>query len=164
VNLRRLILAATLLIAAASAPAQQVRPNITTPKQSFGFNIGDDYHLANYVQLTAYWQKLASESDRMKLVEMGKTSEGRPQWMAIISSPENIKNLDHYRDISHKLALAKGLTDDQAHALAKEGKAVVWIDGGLRFAADLRTRLRDERLHRRRDDALPQGQHPARRL
>jgi hypothetical protein len=131
VNLRRLILAATLLIAAASAPAQQVRPNITTPKQSFGFNIGDDYHLANYVQLTAYWQKLASESDRMKLVEMGKTSEGRPQWMAIISSPENIKNLDHYRDISHKLALAKGLTDDQAHALAKEGKAVVWIDGGL---------------------------------
>jgi hypothetical protein len=107
------------------------RPDITTPKQALGFNIGDDYHLANYVQLTAYWQKLASESDRMKLVEMGKTSEGRPQWMAIISSPENIAKLDRYREISHKLALAKGLTDDEAHALAAEGKAVVWVDGGL---------------------------------
>ena len=44
---------------------------------------------------------------------------------------ENLKKLDHYKDISRRLALAEGLTDDQAHALAKEGKAVVWIDGGL---------------------------------
>jgi hypothetical protein len=29
------------------------------------------------------------------------------------------------------LSLAEGLTDDQARALAKEGKAVIWIDGGL---------------------------------
>jgi hypothetical protein len=134
VNLRKTIIVVAAMAALGLAPAltaQAPRANITTPRQSFGFNIGDDYHLANYVQLTAYWQKLASESDRMKLVSIGKTSEGRPQWMAIISSPENIKNLDHYRDISHKLALAKGLTDEQAHALAREGKAVVWIDGGL---------------------------------
>ena len=51
--------------------------------------------------------------------------------MAIITSPENIKNLDHYKDIAARLAHAEGLTDDQAHALAREGKAVVWIDGGL---------------------------------
>ena len=117
---------------------QAQRPEITTPKQAFGFNLGDDYHLANYVQLEAYWKQLASESDRMKLVSMGKTAEGRTQWMAVISSPENIKNLDHYRDIAHELATARTLTpdhtpltDDQAHALAAEGKAVVWIDGGL---------------------------------
>jgi hypothetical protein len=132
VNFRKtIVLAAVAASFCIAAGAQAPRANITTPKQAFGFNIGDDYHLANYVQLTAYWQKLASESDRMKLVEMGKTSEGRPQWMAIISSPENLKNLDHYKEISHKLALAKGLTDEQAHALAHEGKAVVWIDGGL---------------------------------
>src|SRR4029078_10344604 len=33
--------------------------------------------------------------------------------------------------IARRLALAEGLTEDQAHALAREGKAVVWIDGGL---------------------------------
>src|SRR5581483_8290437 len=109
----------------------QSSPHITTPKEQFGFDLGDDYQLTNYTQLSEYWHKLASESDRMKLVDMGKTAEGRSQYMAIVSSPENVRALEHYRDISKKLALAQGLTDDEAHALAREGKAVVWIDGGL---------------------------------
>jgi hypothetical protein len=106
-------------------------PHITTPKEQFGFNLGDDYQLTNYTQLTEYWHKLASESDRVKLVEIGKTAEGRAELMAIVSSPENLKQLAHYKEISRKLALAEGLSDDEAHALAREGKAVVWIDGGL---------------------------------
>ena len=104
---------------------------VTTPKQALGFNLGDDYQVANYTQLEAYWKKLAVESDRMKLVDIGATAEGRRQYMAIVSSPENLRNLDRYKDIARRLALAEGLTDDQAHALAREGKAVVWIDGGL---------------------------------
>ena len=104
---------------------------ITTPKQALGFNIGDDYYLANYVQLTTYWQTLAKESDRMKLVDIGPTAENRRQYMAIISSPENIAKLDHYKEISAKLARAENLTDAEAHALAEEGRAIVWIDGGL---------------------------------
>ena len=51
--------------------------------------------------------------------------------MMIITSPENLKKLDRYKEISARLAHAEGLTDEQAHALAREGKAVVWIDGGL---------------------------------
>ncbi len=109
----------------------QTAPKITTPKEQFGFNLGDDYQLTNYTQLVDYWKKLASESDRMKLVDIGKTAEGRPQYMAIVTSPENLKMLDHYKEISRKLAVAEGLTDEQAHALAHEGKAVIWIDGGL---------------------------------
>src|SRR3954462_4804064 len=67
----------------------------------------------------------------MKVVKIGKTAEGRPQLMAIITSPENFKKLDRYKEISRRLATVEGLTDEQARALAKEGKAVVWIDGGL---------------------------------
>ena len=67
----------------------------------------------------------------MKLVDIGPTAEGRRQYMAIITSPENLKKLDHYKEISRRLALAEGITEDQARALAREGKAVVWIDGGL---------------------------------
>ena len=101
------------------------------PKEEFGANFGDDYFLANYKQISAYWRKLASESDRMVVQEIGKTAEGRPQLMAIVTSPENHKKLARYKDISARLAHAEGLTDAQARALAKEGKAVVWIDGGL---------------------------------
>ena len=106
-------------------------PHITPPLEALGFNIGDDYHVANYTQLESYWKTLASESDRMKLVDIGSTAEGRRQYMAIISSPENIRRLAYYKDISARLARAEDLSDEEAHALAHEGKAVVWIDGGL---------------------------------
>ncbi len=109
----------------------QTPRHITSPKEQFGFDIGADYRLVNYTQLEAYWKKLASESDRIKLTDIGLTSEGRHTWMAIITSPENLKNLARYKDISRKLAAAEGLSSDQAHALARDGKAVVWIDGGL---------------------------------
>src|SRR5215831_2770088 len=116
------------LLAAATAKAQT---HITTPKEEFGFNFGDDYFLASYRQIAAYWHKLDRESDRMIVEEIGKTAEGRPHLMAIVTSPENHRNLARYREISRRLALAEGLTDDQARQLAKEGKAIVWIDGGL---------------------------------
>ena len=67
----------------------------------------------------------------MVVREIGKTAEGRPHLMAIVTSPENHKRLEHYREISRRLAFAEGLTDDKARKLAQEGKAVVWIDGGL---------------------------------
>ena len=118
----------SFLILTAAAGAQT---KITTPKEQLGFNFGDDYQLANYTQLVEYWKKLAAQSDRMKLVEIGKTAEGRTMVMAIITAPENLKKLDRHKEIARRLALAEGLTDDQARALAAEGKAVVWIDGGL---------------------------------
>src|SRR6266513_5112326 len=105
--------------------------HITTPKEQFGANIGDDYFLANYTQIEAYWKKLDAESDRMSLVDIGTSEEGRTQWMAIVTAPENLRALERYKTISQRLAHAEGLTDEQAHALAAEGKAVVWIDGGL---------------------------------
>lgn len=104
---------------------------IPTPKEHFGFNIGDDYQLANYTQTEAYFKKIASVSDRTKLLDIGSTEEGRHQYMLAVSSPDNLQNLNRYKEISQKLARAEDLTDQQAHALATEGKAIVWIDGGL---------------------------------
>src|SRR5262245_32626526 len=122
------LLVAIFLLTSATVFAQS---KVTTPKEQLGFNFGDDYQLANYTQLVDYWKKLAQQSDRMKLVEIGKTAEGRTMIMAIITAPENHKKLDRYKEIARRLALAEGLTDDQARALAAEGKSVVWIDGGL---------------------------------
>jgi len=117
------------LTGAASMPLAQAP--ITTPKAHLGFNFGDDYQLANYRQLADYWRTLDAQSDRLTVREIGKTSEGRPHLMAIVTSPANHKNLETYREISKRLALAEGLTPDEARALAKQGKAIVWIDGGL---------------------------------
>ncbi len=126
-------------VAGAPAPQSAQAPadaKVTTPKAEWGHNVGDDYFLANYQQLIAYWNKLAKESNRIHVTEIGKSTEGRPQLMAIITSPENYAKIDRYKSISRQLSLGedptgKPLTDAQAQALAKEGKSVVWIDGGL---------------------------------
>ena len=108
-----------------------VAQDLISPKQHFGFSIGDNYKLATYTQTEAYFKKIASSSDRVSMVNMGTTEEGRSQYMMIVSSPENIKNLAHYREISQKLARAESISDELAKKMSMEGKAVVWIDGGL---------------------------------
>ncbi len=121
-----LFLAASLVVLPGAA-----RAKVTSPKEFLGFNVGDDYFLMNYGQLTSYWKKVDAESDRMMIVNIGKTTEGRTMIMAIISSPSNMGQLARFKDINRRLALAEGLSDSQARKLSFEGKAVVWIDGGL---------------------------------
>jgi hypothetical protein len=122
----------TVLIASLAAPrAAAQAPAVTPPKQHLGFNIGDDYCLANYKQLASYWLKLAGQSDRLKVVSIGTTEEGREQLMAIVTAPANHAKLDRYREIARRLAKAEGVSKEEAVKLADEGKAVVWIDGGL---------------------------------
>jgi hypothetical protein len=122
----RLTVSLSLVALAAISAAK-----VTSPEKQFGHIIGADYELPNYADLTAYWKKLDKESDRMKLVSIGKTEEGRDQLMAIVSSPGNLRKAEYYRGIAKRLALAKGVTEEDARKLAKDGKSIVWIDGGL---------------------------------
>ena len=131
-----LALAVLLLAAAGPAPAAGAEaagaaPRVTSPKEQFGFSIGDDFQLVDYGQLVAYWKRLAAESDRVRLFDIGRTEEGRTMLMAVVTSPANQARLARLKDISRRLALAEGLTEAAARALAAEGRAVVWIDGGL---------------------------------
>src|SRR3954469_14589070 len=129
---RALTFVSALFTLAAIAPAAQTKTQaVTSPKQFFGFTIGDDYQLATYDQFMAYWKKIDQESNRMQVIEIGKTEEGRPHLAAIITAPENFAKLERYKQIAQQLHRARGITEEQARALSKEGKAVVWIDGGL---------------------------------
>ena len=127
----RAIAGLVLFLCASSARVWSQAPlAVTSPLAHFGANVGDDYFLATYSQFEAYWRTLDAESDRLTLVDIGRTEEGRTQWMAVMSSPENLAQLDRYRDIARRLALAEDLAADDARALAREGRAIVWIDGG----------------------------------
>src|SRR5437868_68487 len=95
---RRVCLLLVLLASTVSAQSK-----ITTPKDELGFNFGDDYQLANYKQISAYWHKLARESKRIVVEEIGKTAEGRSHLMAIVTSPEKHKTLARYKQISQRL-------------------------------------------------------------
>ncbi|MXO66408.1 M14 family metallopeptidase [Altericroceibacterium endophyticum] len=121
---------------------------ITAPADAFPQEPGSDYFLADYTRYEAYLKKLEKQSDRMKLVNIGKTAEGRDQWMAIVSSPENLARLDEYRDIASRLARAKDLSEEEAAALAAKGKAVVWIDAGLHATETVTTQSQIHVIYR----------------
>jgi hypothetical protein len=106
-------------------------PKVPTPESVLGHRPGDDFYLANYDESREYFHKLAASSNRVKLINVGKTTRGLDWEIAIISSPENLANLDKYKDISRKLADGRGLSAADAHELARQGKAIVHIDGGL---------------------------------
>ncbi len=114
--MNRLVLSFALVVFAFAPQtvAQAPTKAVTTPKEHFGFNMGDDYHLANYKQLQSYWTKLEGQTDRLKVVSIGKTEEGRDHLMAIVSSPANMKKLDRYREI------VRATTVEDVQAMAKE--------------------------------------------
>src|SRR5260221_4261920 len=129
------VLAASLGVAAPKAQRAQAS-KVTAPTDQFGWAVGADYRLVNYKQYEDYLRKLQAQSERMVVTEIGKTEEGRTEYTAIITSPENQRKLPLIKAANRKLAIAQNLTDDQARALAKDAKIVVWIDGGLHATED----------------------------
>ncbi|MEP6494419.1 MAG: M14 family zinc carboxypeptidase [bacterium] len=135
-GLKTCVISATFLsLAIASSPIHaahaQKATAIPTPESVFGFPIGKDSNLVDYEQSIGYFKKLAAASNRIHLINVGKTSFGRDWTAAIITSPENYAKLDHYRQINMRIAHPEGLTDSAAHKLAREGKIIVDISGGL---------------------------------
>ncbi|HEX8945841.1 MAG TPA: M14 metallopeptidase family protein [Gemmatimonadaceae bacterium] len=129
---RALTTATTALVCFITAPAtaQNAKP-IPTPESVFGFPVGADYKLFTYDQSIEYFRKLAAASNRIKLIHVGKTANGKDWTVAIISSPENLAKLAQYRAINMRLAHPDGLTDAEAKRLAHDGKVFVDISGGL---------------------------------
>ncbi len=109
---------------------RSVQAQVPAPEDVFGFKVGADYKLADYDQMLDYYQQLDQSSDRVQMIEIGKSVMERPIKLMFISSEENLKKLDRYREISEKLARAR-ISEEEARALAKEGKAIVWFDGGM---------------------------------
>ena len=85
--------AVSVMVAAPGAQKAAAPSKVTQPKDEFGFAIGDDYRLVNYTQFTNYVKKLQAQSERMTVVDIGKTEEGRTEFTAIITSPENQRKL-----------------------------------------------------------------------
>jgi hypothetical protein len=116
-----------ILLIAGVARAQSV----PAPESVLGHKPGDDFYLASYDDARDYFRKLAASSNRIRLISVGRTTRGLDWEIAVISSPQNLARLDRYKDISRRLALGRGLKDEDARALAREGKAIVHLDGGL---------------------------------
>jgi murein tripeptide amidase MpaA len=115
------------VIALTTALAAQV----PSPKQFLGHEIGEDRYLCNFTDLMRYFRAVDERSDRVRLIELGRTSYGQTMAMAVITSPQNHARLEELRRISQRLCRAADADAAAARALARDGRALVWIDAGL---------------------------------
>ncbi len=119
-------LALALVLVLTAALAAQ-----TTPEQFLGFKVGADKKLADYNQIKGYFEKLATETPRMKLLTIGETTMKKPMIMAVITAEENMAKLDTFRDIVKKLRDPRTLSPEEAKKLAQQGKAIVLVSCSL---------------------------------
>jgi hypothetical protein len=127
-KMRKFIAALLFLSVAVSSFGQK---HVTSPEEEFGFKLGQDRKLADWVQLTAYYKKLSKESDRIRYEELGKTTEGRPFIAVTISAPENLAHLNHYLDIQRRLADPRITTPEQAKQLIAEAKTILAVTANI---------------------------------
>jgi hypothetical protein len=125
----RLALCAAFACALSISVSAQSR--VPTLESVLGFAPGAEHKLATYDQTIEYFKKLDAASDKMTLVEAGTSTQGRTYYFALISSPRNLKKVDRYREIARRLSRPEGLNEAQALELARDGKPLVHIDGGL---------------------------------
>ena len=102
--------------------------SILTPSEHLGFEVGEDRKLAGWADIMGYFQTLGELSERVRTVEIGRSTKDNPFLMAVISSPENLASLKEYKDIQSRLADARTIpNDDEAAQLIGQGRAVVAI-------------------------------------
>lgn len=135
----------SLLFIALSGAA--VIAQLPKPSETFGFEPGADYKMASYQQMMAYYAKLDAATDRVQMIDIGKSVRGRAIKLIFISSEENMKSLDKWKDISAKLSRAT-IPVDEARKLSKEGKAIIWFDGGMHASEKAHAQMTPELVWR----------------
>ncbi|MYK01098.1 MAG: peptidase M14, partial [Gemmatimonadales bacterium] len=138
--------------------------DVPMPAEIIGFAPGEDYKLANYGGIKAYFEALAASTDRMALERIGESTRGEPLYLAAISSPSNLRRLGRIKEITRTLAYARDpeagygsvLAEEEARALAREGVAIVWIDGGLHATEVAHGQLMPEMAHHFVTDESPE--------
>src|SRR5499427_1983714 len=156
-----------LLAALSLAPAQQKAKagHVPAPSEFLGFEVGADRKLADYRQIVSYLKALAAASDRVEIQNLGKTTLGEEMIMAVISTPENLRNKEKYKEIARKLADPRGLSKEQIDALAAEGKSIFLLTcnihsteiGSSQMAMEWAYKLaiaNDEETRRRLNDTI----------
>jgi hypothetical protein len=144
---RARLLVTTCLLGLVSIAPQIAAAQVPTPESHFGFRMGSDGQLASAESIEQYFELVAARSDRVEIVDLGPTTEGHRTIAAIVSAPENIRNLDQIRVANQRLADPRTIPPDEARALAANHKAVLAIGCSIHASESGATQAATELLH-----------------
>jgi hypothetical protein len=98
---------------------------VPSPESVLGFQPGEDRRLADWDEVLEYLARLDAASDRVRVEEVGKTTQGRPFVLATVTSAENHARLEQIRGVNLRLADPRGLGEEESERLLARGKAIV---------------------------------------
>ena len=104
---------------------------VPSPEKVLGYVIGTPNKLTYTKDIDRYFRALAAASPRVKVFTTGKSEGGRDFILAVVSDEANIKNLDHLKEITAKLADPRKISDADAEKLVAEGKPFYWLSGSI---------------------------------
>ncbi len=119
------MLALMLLVMGVTGGAAAAQNKITSPAEFFGFKLGTDRKIARWDKMVDYFKLLEKESGKLKVINMGPSTMGHPFLLVIISSPENLADLEHIRKINAEISDPRNIAETEIKKLVKEGKAVI---------------------------------------
>jgi hypothetical protein len=153
-----LLVAASLVVVLLTAAAQQpvaavaaaaAVANLQTPEQFAGHRIGDDSKLVRWDRIVDYMTLVSQNSDRVRLRELGKSTNGAPFIAVEISAPETLKNLDRYKALERKLYFQDGAPSDaERDEIFRSGKAVVLVTCSIHATEIGASQMTLELVHR----------------
>jgi hypothetical protein len=107
---------------------------VPSPTKALGHLAGAPDELSRVADVHGYFRRLAQATPRVQVRVIGTSEEGREILLAMVSDPENLAALDHYKEITSRLADPRRTSRDEARQLAGEGKVFYWLTGGLHSA------------------------------
>ena len=100
-------------------------PTIDHPNKFLDFNYGD--RVANHSQISNAILRWSEQSNKIKVIEYAKSHEGRPLYVAFISSSENLNNLDEIKNQIIKLSDPRITSNAEANSIIENIPAVAWM-------------------------------------
>jgi hypothetical protein len=148
-----LVLAAVACLAAGGLDAAGTLP---APDQFIGFRVGADNQLARWDKIVEYMKLAASGTDRVRVQELGTSTDGNPFISVLVGDADTIKNLERYRQLARRLYFRNGIpTAREREELFRQAKAVVLVTAGVHSTEVGPTQATLELVHRLATDESP---------
>lgn len=104
---------------------------IPSPKDFLGYHIGEPKRLTNTARIYGYYRALAAATPRLKVMEIGRTDEGRECLVIFIGSEGSIRNLEQHRLAHSQLADPRRVDERQAQEIIAQTRPIYHLMAGL---------------------------------
>jgi hypothetical protein len=121
--------------------------DIPSPESFLGHRVGEDRKLAPWPKVVEYLRLVDAASDRVSIESAGTSTLGNDMPVVVLTSEANQRNLDRYREIAGRLADPEGLSEDEARALAAEGRTIALVTCSIHSSEVGSTQMAMEFVH-----------------